>query len=37
MVDLVEIPDDATKCINPCIGLPGQKDGKIAAIIWQFH
>ena len=36
-VDLVEISDDATKCINPCICLDGQEDGKIAIIIWQFH
>ena len=33
-IDLVEIPGDATKCINLGIGLDGQKDGKIAAIIW---
>jgi hypothetical protein len=32
-VDLVEISDDATKYINPCICLDGQEDGKIAIII----
>jgi hypothetical protein len=37
MVDLVEISDDAIKYINLGIGLDGQKDGKIATIIWQFH